>query len=99
MSHHEVLEFNAKGQTVILADHSNTERGYLKHVFAKKLHELLNAPPKTPPKKHGCGVGLPGGGGGGGGGAAGEKAEKEKELGVEIKVIMSEVDADPLTVV
>ena len=94
MSHHEVLEFNAKGQTVILADHSNTERGYLKHVFSKRLHELLNAPPKTPPEKHGC-VGLPGGGGG----AGGEKAEKEMELGVEIKVIMSEIDADPLTVV
>lgn len=96
MSHHEVLEFNAKGQTVILADHSNTERGYLKHVFSKRLHELLNAQPKTPPKKHGC-VGLPGGGGGGGG--CGEKAERGKELGVEIQVIMSEVDSDPLTVV
>ena len=97
MSHHEVLEFNAKGQTVILADHSNTERGYLKHVFAKRLHELLNAPPKTPPKKHGC-VGLPGGGAGGGSGS-GTEVEKVKELGVEIKVIMSEIDCDPLTVV
>ena len=96
MSHHEVLEFNAKGQTVILADHSNTERGYLKHVFAKKLHELLNASPKTPQKKHGC-VGLPGSGSGGSGGAG--EGEKEKELGVEIQVIMSEVDCDPLTVV
>ena len=95
MSHHEVLEFNAKGQTVILADHSNTERGYLKQVFSKRLHELLNAPPKTPPKKHGC-VGLPATGGG----EKGEKGgEREKPLGVEIKVIMSEVDADPLTVI
>jgi len=94
MSHHEVLEFNAKGQTVILADHSNTERGYLKQVFAKRLYEDLNAPPKSPTKKHGC-VGL-----------GNEKGEKEKggakdasSLGVGIKVVMSEVDEDPLTVV
>merc|ERR1712098_750612 len=29
MSHHEVLDFVHKGVSVILADHSNTERGYL----------------------------------------------------------------------
>jgi len=91
MSHHEVLEFNAKGQTVILADHSNTERGYLKNVFSKRLYELLNTPPKTPPKKHGC-VGL-----------GGEKSDKEHEKEniphTEIKVLMSETDADPLTII
>ena len=32
MSHHEVLDFVAGGVTVILADHSNTERGYLAEV-------------------------------------------------------------------
>lgn len=28
MSHHEVLEATANGKTVILCDHSNTERGF-----------------------------------------------------------------------
>ena len=28
-SHHEVLEANARGSSVILAEHSNTERGFL----------------------------------------------------------------------
>jgi len=32
MSHHEVLDFVSAGVTVILADHSNTERGYLTHI-------------------------------------------------------------------
>ena len=32
MPHHEVLYFVAGGVTVILADHSNTERGYLAEV-------------------------------------------------------------------
>ena len=32
MAHHEVLYFVAGGVTVILADHSNTERGYLAEV-------------------------------------------------------------------
>lgn len=32
MSHHEVLDFVHKGKSVILADHSNTERGFLERV-------------------------------------------------------------------
>lgn len=38
MSHHEVLAANAKGVSVILTEHSNSERGYL-----KKLGETLKA--------------------------------------------------------
>ena len=30
MSHHEVLHANESGRSVILCDHSNTERGFLK---------------------------------------------------------------------
>lgn len=30
LSHHEVLDFNHRGSTVILTEHSNCERGYLK---------------------------------------------------------------------
>eukprot|EP00658_Telonema_sp_P-2_P052670 TRINITY_DN4090_c0_g3_i2.p2 TRINITY_DN4090_c0_g3~~TRINITY_DN4090_c0_g3_i2.p2 ORF type:complete len:181 (-),score=55.62 TRINITY_DN4090_c0_g3_i2:79-621(-) len=40
MSHHEVLAANAAGTSVVLTDHSNTERGYLP-VMADKLAELL----------------------------------------------------------
>jgi dinuclear metal center YbgI/SA1388 family protein len=40
MKHHEVLEANAQGQGVILAGHSNTERGYLPRL-AEKLAHLL----------------------------------------------------------
>lgn len=36
MSHHEVLDAVHNNVTVVLANHSNTERGYLE-VFAKKL--------------------------------------------------------------
>lgn len=36
MSHHDVLDAVHNNVTVVLANHSNTERGYLK-VFAKKL--------------------------------------------------------------
>jgi len=32
MSHHEVLDFVSAGVSVILADHSNTERGFLTHI-------------------------------------------------------------------
>ena len=35
MSHHEVLDMVSEGVTVILADHSNTERGYLARVRDK----------------------------------------------------------------
>jgi len=40
MRHHDVLASTQKGTTVILADHSNTERGFLKHfrdTFQKEL--------------------------------------------------------------
>jgi len=40
MSHHEVLDFVHKGVSVILADHTNTERGYFK-VAKEKLEKLL----------------------------------------------------------
>lgn len=38
--HHEVLDANARGLTVLLAGHSNTERGYLPHL-ALRLGGLL----------------------------------------------------------
>lgn len=40
LSHHEVLDFNHKGTTVILTEHSNCERGYL-GVFAGLLGKEL----------------------------------------------------------
>ncbi|XP_020804551.1 NIF3-like protein 1 [Drosophila serrata] len=40
MSHHELLEFNHNNTTVLLCNHSNSERGFLKQ-FAPKLGELL----------------------------------------------------------
>eukprot|EP00026_Physarum_polycephalum_P010459 Phypoly_transcript_10623.p1 GENE.Phypoly_transcript_10623~~Phypoly_transcript_10623.p1 ORF type:complete len:425 (+),score=72.70 Phypoly_transcript_10623:147-1277(+) len=40
MRHHEILDATAKGISVILCDHSNTERGFLK-VFKQKLAEKL----------------------------------------------------------
>ncbi|XP_061613302.1 NIF3-like protein 1 isoform X2 [Phyllopteryx taeniolatus] len=42
MSHHEVLDAVAKGTSVILSDHSNSERGYLS-VFRDKLTEKVPA--------------------------------------------------------
>lgn len=39
MSHHEVLEANAKGTNVIMLNHSNSERGYLSH-FALVLKSM-----------------------------------------------------------
>ena len=59
MSHHEVLDFVHKGVSVILADHSNTERGYLK-IVREKLQTML---------------------------------------GNEVKMVISEVDRDPLQIV
>ena len=41
MSHHEVLDAVHAGTSVILCEHSNTERGYLK-LFAKKLTGMLD---------------------------------------------------------
>lgn len=42
MSHHEVLDLTQNGSHVILCEHSNSERGFLK-VFQNKLqHEILS---------------------------------------------------------
>lgn len=41
MSHHDVLEFTQKGTTVILLEHSNSERGFLKQWLQPKLLELF----------------------------------------------------------
>ncbi|KAG0694863.1 NIF3-like protein 1 [Chionoecetes opilio] len=41
MSHHEVLDAVHKGCTVLLAEHSNTERGYLENVLKPQLQELF----------------------------------------------------------
>jgi len=40
MSHHEILAANAQGTSVILCEHSNSERGYLKQVLQPKLEVL-----------------------------------------------------------
>ena len=40
MSHHEILAANAAGTTVILTDHSNTERGYLQTMSQMLQAEL-----------------------------------------------------------
>lgn len=41
MSHHEVLDAVHSGTTVILVDHSNSERGYLKEELQPALHQLF----------------------------------------------------------
>jgi len=41
MSHHEVLDFVSAGVSVILADHSNTERGFLTHI-KENLSSMLD---------------------------------------------------------
>ncbi|KAJ3021436.1 hypothetical protein HKX48_008530 [Thoreauomyces humboldtii] len=41
MSHHEVLAVLARGTSVVLCEHSNTERGYLAAVLRKQLEGLL----------------------------------------------------------
>ena len=41
MSHHEVLEATAAGTAVILTEHSNSERGYLR-VLKEQLGKLLD---------------------------------------------------------
>lgn len=48
LSHHDVLAANAAGTTVILTDHSNTERGFLP-VMAEHLAATLTAAGTTPP--------------------------------------------------
>lgn len=42
MSHHEVLSYVAKGSSVILCNHTNTERGYLGAVLREWLERELN---------------------------------------------------------
>ncbi|KEG12256.1 NGG1 interacting factor 3 [Trypanosoma grayi] len=41
MGHHEVLAANAKGQGVILCEHTNTERGYLAKQLLPRLQQSL----------------------------------------------------------
>lgn len=40
MSHHEVLDATSRGISVILCEHSNTERGYLT-IMKHKLQQVL----------------------------------------------------------
>ncbi len=40
MSHHEVLDATSQGTSVILCEHSNTERGYLT-IMKHKLQHVL----------------------------------------------------------
>jgi putative NIF3 family GTP cyclohydrolase 1 type 2 len=41
MSHHEILDANSKGTSVILCEHSNSERGFLEQVLKPRLQALL----------------------------------------------------------
>ncbi|KAJ2797728.1 hypothetical protein H4R20_005083, partial [Coemansia guatemalensis] len=43
MGHHDMLGAIARGTSCILAEHSNSERGYLKAVLAKRLQQQLDA--------------------------------------------------------
>lgn len=40
MSHHEVLDLTQNGSSVVLCEHSNSERGFLR-VFQKKLQDEI----------------------------------------------------------
>ena len=40
LSHHEILDAVSNGHLVILCEHSNTERGYLK-LFARTLNRII----------------------------------------------------------
>ncbi|KAJ3127674.1 NGG1 interacting factor [Physocladia obscura] len=42
MAHHEVLAATANGSAVILCEHSNSERGFLKDILAPLLQRVLN---------------------------------------------------------
>ncbi|KAI7827096.1 GTP cyclohydrolase 1 type 2/Nif3 [Gamsiella multidivaricata] len=42
LGHHDVLEALEQNSTVVLCEHSNTERGYLSAVLKPKLEELLS---------------------------------------------------------
>ncbi|KAI8803785.1 GTP cyclohydrolase 1 type 2/Nif3 [Cladochytrium replicatum] len=48
LSHHEVLAANNSGSSVILCEHSNSERGYLSAVLAPKLRELFSEDGSSP---------------------------------------------------
>lgn len=48
LSHHEILAANAAGTTVILTDHTNTERGYLPHLAGRLEAALGLALPGHP---------------------------------------------------
>jgi len=41
MGHHEVLAANARGVSVVLTNHTNTERQYLRDVLAPALHAAM----------------------------------------------------------
>ena len=49
LSHHEILGANAAGTTVVLTDHSNTERGYLP-VMAEKVKAIFASEGLTVPE-------------------------------------------------
>jgi len=40
MSHHEILDAQAKGTSVILCEHTNTERGYLPKLKTRMEEKL-----------------------------------------------------------
>lgn len=42
MSHHQVLAATDRGASVILCDHSNTERGFLQGIYRKRLEEAFD---------------------------------------------------------
>ncbi|KAJ1673965.1 hypothetical protein EV182_004233 [Spiromyces aspiralis] len=51
MSHHEMLAATAKGTSCILAEHSNSERGFLRQCLQSRLQAELNSAssPNDPP--------------------------------------------------
>ena len=46
MRHHDVLSRVANGTSVILSDHTNTERGYLP-ILAERIQEALSVPTRV----------------------------------------------------
>ncbi|OWZ26117.1 YbgI/family dinuclear metal center protein [Cryptococcus neoformans] len=54
MSHHEILAYVASGTTVILTNHTNTERPYLSHVLRPWLQEELNKETKDQGDEYGA---------------------------------------------
>ncbi|CCD26868.1 uncharacterized protein NDAI_0I03000 [Naumovozyma dairenensis CBS 421] len=41
LSHHEILKYKEQGKAVIVCNHSNTERGYLKEIMSNLLKEKV----------------------------------------------------------